>query len=157
MRNKLGVLLVSALTVAVLGCDKLIDETGDFVAAPHADFEPGCESEAPPHPYLSCTWPANPEDPSAWDHDPACIDGCGSMTDADGISYAWCNVECVDASDCATWDPGGSAVSCDAGRCKWYCDEDLACPSDLVCVASETVAASTPHDGECWALDALAP
>jgi hypothetical protein len=153
---------MSALIVVPFGCDKLIDETGDFVAAPHSDFEPGCGSESeseppPPHPYTSCTWPENPEDPSAWDYDPACIDGCGGMTDADGISYAWCNVECVDVTDCATWDPGGSAVTCETGRCRWYCDEDHPCPSDFACVASDTIAASTPHDGECWALDPLAP
>ena len=75
----------------------------------------------------------------------------------DGASYAWCNIECVDASDCATWDPGGSAVSCDGGPCKWYCDDDHPCPSELECLDRERTGANTLYYGECWAPDPFAP
>jgi hypothetical protein len=159
MRNKLGVLLTFTSILALFGCDKLIDESGDFAVGPH-DVPapgPGCESESEylPHPYVSCT---APEDPDDWGpYDPACHDGCGGMSEADGTSYAWCNVECEDVSDCSAWDPGGSELICQGGRCKWYCDEDHPCPSELVCLGTAQTGGNPNYVGECWAPDPFAP
>src|SRR5688572_24104559 len=106
MRNKLGILLTFTSIIVSFGCDKLLDDSGDFVAPPH-EAGPGCESEYSPHPYLSCRTPEEwPEDPADYPPtDPVCFTGCGGMQEADGTAYSFCNVECQDASDCAEWDP----------------------------------------------------
>jgi hypothetical protein len=156
MRNKLGILLTFTSTLSLLGCDKLIDETGDFAAGPNEAGEagPGCESEYAPHPYLSCRPPEEwPEDPADYPlPDPACFVGCGGMQDSGGSAFAFCAVECEDASDCEGWDPGDSVVTCDGGHCKWFCDEDHACPSELECVSRGNLGpGDAPYWGECWA------
>jgi hypothetical protein len=152
MRNKLGIIVTFTAYIGLFGCDKLLDESVDFAAGP-ADASPGCEGEHPPHPYLSCRTPEEwPEEPLPYD--PACFVGCGGMQEADGDAFAFCAVECEDASDCSAWDPGGSVVSCDGGHCNWYCDEQHPCPSELECVSrGDFFSGDASYSGQCWAPD----
>ncbi len=154
MRNNLGTILMFTSILALFGCDKVIDESGDFAAGSQPG--PGCESEYLPHPYLSCRTPQEwPEDPEASPPlDPECFLGCGGMQRADGTAFAFCAIQCEAASDCAAWDPGGSVVSCDGGQCIWYCDEENPCPSELECVSrGDLLPGDAPYWGQCWAPD----
>jgi hypothetical protein len=147
MRNhKLGALTFTSM-VALVGCDKSIDESGDVLVMPHSG-ESACESEYSPHPFLS-SCPELLPNPEVGNHHPACHDGiCNTLeSSADTIGYAYCSIQCEDVGDCAEWDPGGSVVACVDGECTWYCDEAHPCPSELECGPPY----SDPNLGECWA------
>lgn len=151
MRNlELGALTLTSM-VALFGCDKPDDESGE---APHS-AESGCESEYSPHPFLASPcpelWP-NPED-AFNEADPACHAGmCRTLEFGGiGIGYAWCTIQCEDVGDCAQWDPGASVVACVAGECTWYCDEAHPCPSELECGPPHF----DPNWGQCWAAYSL--
>jgi hypothetical protein len=153
MRNKLGVMFTLTSIVGLFGCDRLIDESGDFDIGPHANG-PGGEAQDLSHPYLSCApLEVQPEDASEVPPiDPACHGGCGGFQENDETTYGFCIVRCEDSSDCLAWDPGGSVASCVGSRCTWECDDDHLCPSGLECVGrGDPLPGDSSDAGECYA------
>ena len=139
-RNQLVVIAAFTSIVALLGCDRTIEDYsshGDLAAGPNAG--PGCESEVSPEGF----------DPPPYDV--SCVESCGGM---DG-GKPFC-VGCAMTIDCLVWSgngPNGEAACID-GRCHFYCDDAHPCPYGLECV---NACDSEPMSGECWALDPCAP
>jgi hypothetical protein len=146
--HDLGALALISI-VALSGCDEPIDEPDDVATASQAAGS-GCETEYSPYPFMPCRWPQEWSSSDMVDSacDPLICENVEWTTE--GYGYAFCPIKCEDVGDCAQWDPGGSVAACDDdGECKWYCDEQHPCPSELECFHHESM--DGPLWGECWA------